>query len=74
MRLERWRAKKEQTFEETLPTTALGRAGKERNTGCIYDGDAQSERARKPPKQLSPIDPFVQLWQNIIGTVFDRVA
>ena len=41
-------------------------------------GKADSGRAGKTPKPLGPTDPFVQLWQNIIGTViqvahdFDR--
>jgi hypothetical protein len=32
-------------------------------------GKAKSKRTHKPPKLLGPTDPFVQLWQNIIGTV-----
>ena len=32
-------------------------------------GNVKPKRTHKPPILLSPTDPFVQLWQNIIGTV-----
>lgn len=32
-------------------------------------GKVKPKRKHKPPKQLGPTDPFVQLWQNIIGSV-----
>lgn len=34
-------------------------------------GKANSGRAGKTPRPLGPTDSFVQLWQNIIGTVMD---